>query len=110
VISPPRGLCWFFPGVTGEHHMTLATHRFGLPNVSQVSLELVAVTSVYPPVFSVKHVMEKLSTGWGLGYQSFDSPWCFISTKYGCRVSAKFMIYGAHIVFCTLVAIGSSFR
>jgi hypothetical protein len=40
------------------------------------------------------------------GCQSFDSPWCFISTKCGSSVSARFLIHGAHAVcFFTLVAI-----
>jgi hypothetical protein len=34
-LSQPRVLCWFIPGVAGEYHVTLGTHLFGLPNVSQ---------------------------------------------------------------------------
>jgi hypothetical protein len=42
----------------------------------------------------------------GLVCQSFDSSWCFISTKCGSSISAKFLIYGAQAVcFFTLVAI-----
>jgi hypothetical protein len=42
----------------------------------------------------------------GSGCQSFDSSWCFISTKCGSSVSAIFLICGAHAVcFCTLVTI-----
>jgi hypothetical protein len=42
----------------------------------------------------------------GSGCQSFDSPWCFISTNYGSGFSARFLIHGAHAVcFWTLVAV-----
>jgi hypothetical protein len=43
----------------------------------------------------------------GLGCQSFASSWCFLSAKRGSSVSARFLIYGAHVVcFLPLVAIG----
>jgi hypothetical protein len=42
----------------------------------------------------------------GSDCQSFDSPWCFISSKCGSSVSARFLIHGDHIVcFCILVTI-----
>jgi hypothetical protein len=42
----------------------------------------------------------------GSGCWSFDSPWCFISTKYSSSVSARFWSHGAHAVcFCALIAI-----
>jgi hypothetical protein len=42
----------------------------------------------------------------GSGCWSFDSPWCFISTKHSSSISARFFIHGAHTVcFCTPVAI-----
>jgi hypothetical protein len=36
-----------------EFHVTLCTHLFGLPNVSQAGLEMAAGSSSSPPVFSV---------------------------------------------------------
>jgi hypothetical protein len=42
----------------------------------------------------------------GSGCWSFDSPWCFISTKCGSSISAKFLTHRVHTVcFCTLNAI-----
>jgi hypothetical protein len=42
----------------------------------------------------------------GSGCRSFDSPWCFISTKCGSRVSARFLNHGGHTVcFCAFVPI-----
>jgi hypothetical protein len=38
----PGGLCWFIPGVTEGYHMMLGSHLFGLLEVSQARLELVA--------------------------------------------------------------------
>jgi hypothetical protein len=38
----------------------------------------------------------------GSGCQSFDSPWCFISTKCGSSISARFLIHGAQAVFAAL--------
>jgi hypothetical protein len=40
-------------GSWGEYRMMLCAHLFGLPNVSQAGLELVAYSSGIPPVFSV---------------------------------------------------------
>jgi hypothetical protein len=36
-----------------EYHVMLGAHLFGLPNVSQADLELVASHGSSPPVFSV---------------------------------------------------------
>jgi hypothetical protein len=42
----------------------------------------------------------------GSGYQSFDSPYCFISAKCGSSVSVRFWSHGAHTVcFCVPVTI-----
>jgi hypothetical protein len=82
----------------------LGAHLFGQPNVFQAGLEPVAAGAL---LFSQCNVMWKsFPWGRGSGCQSFDSCWCFISTKCGSRVSARFLIHRAQAVcFCTLVAI-----
>jgi hypothetical protein len=44
--------------------------------------------------------------GWGSECRSFNCPWCFISTKCGSSISAKFLVHTAHAVcLCALVTI-----
>jgi hypothetical protein len=35
----------------------------------------------------------------GSGSQSFDSPWCFISAKFGSSISARFLIHRASVPY-----------
>jgi hypothetical protein len=43
-----RGLCWCIPGVAEGYHVMLGSHLFGLPKVSQASLEMVGGSGVGP--------------------------------------------------------------
>jgi hypothetical protein len=93
-------------GWLGENHVTLGTHLFVLPNVSQAGLEQ-ASGGMGTLLFSQCNVAWR-SFLWarGSGCQSFDSPWCFISAKCGSSISARFLIHRAHITwFCALLAI-----
>jgi hypothetical protein len=101
-VSLPRGLCWFIPGVAVG---ILICSPVGLLDVSQVGLELVS-GGMGALLFSQCNVAWR-SFVWvgGSGCWSFDSSWCFICGKCGSSVSARFLIYRAHICFCTLVAI-----
>jgi hypothetical protein len=51
--------------------------------------------------------MEKLCMGWGVqGVKTLIPLGFFFPSKYGSSISAKFLIYRAHVVcFCTLVTI-----
>jgi hypothetical protein len=104
-ISLSRRLCWFIPQVGGGILCDACCSLAGLLNVSQAGLELVS-GGIGALLFSQcnmawrSFVQAKVSGCW-----SFDSFWCFISTKCGTSFSARFLIYGAHVVcFCTLVA------
>jgi hypothetical protein len=105
-ISLPRGLCWFIPEVAGGIPCDTWCSPVDLPNVTQAGLEP-ASDDMGTLLFSQCNVACR-SFPWtrGSGCQSFDSSWCFISTKCGSSVSAIFLIYGAHAVcFCALVNI-----
>jgi hypothetical protein len=102
-VSLPRGLGWFIPGVA-----------VGMPCDAWCSP--VWLAKCLPSRFGARIWWWQqpscfLSVTWcgearGSRCQDFDSPWCFISTKYGSRISARFLIHGAHAVwFCALVAI-----
>jgi hypothetical protein len=97
----PGRLCWFIPGVAKGYPMMLGAHLFGLPKVSQAHLELVAggCMEVATHLFS-QCVMawRRLPQARGSECQSFNSPWCFTSTKYGSSVSPRSLIHGAHSV------------
>jgi hypothetical protein len=74
--------------------MTFGAHLLGLHNVSQESLGLAAVVTM---VAAAAHLFSQFNVVWRKflwarcsGYQSFDSPCCFISAKCGSSVSAKF--------------------
>jgi hypothetical protein len=84
----------------------LGANLFGIPNVSQASLEPV-FGSVGPLLFShCNMVWRSFVHARGPGYKSFDSSWCFISATCHSSISARFLIYRAHAVcFCVLVAI-----
>jgi hypothetical protein len=50
--------------------------------------------------------VEKSSTGYGFRVLSFNSPWCFLSTKHGSSVSARSLIHRVHAVYiCVPVTI-----
>jgi hypothetical protein len=86
--------------------MMLDAHLFGLPNApKQVwSQHLAVVGALLLSQYNVVWIRFLQATC--SGYQSFDSPWCFISAECGTGVSARFLIHGAHAVcFCILVAI-----
>jgi hypothetical protein len=97
-----HGLCWFIPGVAGGiscdawlspvWSAECLPSRFGAVEASALLSSLCNVAWRFPP-----------ARGSGV---SFDSPWCFISSKSWSSVSARFLIHGVHTVyFCTLVAI-----
>jgi hypothetical protein len=106
----PGGLCWFILGVAEGHCVTLGTHLFGLLKVSQAHLEPVAASSgmgVAARLFS-QCFMAWRRCSWARGSecQSFNSPWCFTSTKYGSSISARYLIHRSHAVcICVPVAI-----
>jgi hypothetical protein len=80
-----------------EYLHDICCSSVGLLNVSQAGLEL-ASDSTGALLFSQCHMVWR-SFVWA-------SFWCFISAKYGSSISARFLIYGDHVVgFCTLVAI-----
>jgi hypothetical protein len=84
----------------------LGAHLLDMPNVSQAGLEP-ASGGVGALLFSQCNVAwRSFVRARGSGCQSFDSSWCFISTKCGSNGSARFLICRAHAVcFCALVAI-----
>jgi hypothetical protein len=87
------------------------SHLFGMPNFSQVGLELVSGVCGSPPVSQCNVAWRSFLWARGSGCWSFDSPMCFISAKCGSSVPARFLIHGAHAVcFCTLVAIVPRFH
>jgi hypothetical protein len=49
----PGGYAGLSQELLGEYHMTLSTHLFGLPNVSQAGLELASGSGGSFPLFSV---------------------------------------------------------
>jgi hypothetical protein len=69
--------------------MILGAHLFGLPNVSQVGLELAAVVARVAMMAAVAaYLVSQCNVVWksflqarGSKCQSFDSPWCFIFTN-----------------------------
>jgi hypothetical protein len=80
------------------YHVPLIFSPVGLPNVSQAGLELVS-GSARALLFSQCNIAWRNFIWAGdLGYQSFDSSWCFFSAKCGSSISARFLIYGAHAV------------
>jgi hypothetical protein len=101
-----QGLCWFILGLAvGIPHDAWCS-PVGLPDVSQAGLEPLS-GDIGALLFSHCNTAWRsfLWTG-GSGCWSFDSSWCFISTKCGSSILARFLIYGVHAVcFCTLVAI-----
>jgi hypothetical protein len=106
-VSLPRGCAGLSQGWLGGYCVTLGTHLFGLLNVSLAGLEPVEVTAVAAHQFSqfngawISFLQARSSGCW-----SFDSPWCFISTKCGSSFSARFWSHRAHSVwFHTLVTI-----
>jgi hypothetical protein len=94
-------------GWMGEYRKTLGAHLFGLSNVSQAGLEPAVVVALV-----AVHLFSQCNVAWrsflwarGSACLNFDSPWCFINTKYGSSVSARFWSHRAHTFwFCTLVA------
>jgi hypothetical protein len=105
-VSLSRGLCWFIPRVAVGMSCDAWCSLVGLSDVSQAGVEPVS-GSAGTLLFSWCNVVWR-SFIWarGSGCQSFDSSWCFIATKCGSSISARFLIYGAQTVcFCTLVAI-----
>jgi hypothetical protein len=59
-----------------------------------------------PPVSQCNMARRSFVWARGSGCPSFDSSWYFISTKCGSSLSARFLIYGAHVFcFCILVVI-----
>jgi hypothetical protein len=88
--------------------MMLGARLFGLPKVSQAPLELAA-----SGMGMVANLFSQCIVAWrrvpqakGSGCQSFNSPWCFTSTKCGSSVSARSLIHRAHAVFnCAPVTI-----
>jgi hypothetical protein len=90
VVSLPRELCWFIVGVAGGILCDIWFSPVGLLNVSQAGLEPVS-GSVAALLFSQCNMAWR-SFPWarGLGCQSFHFPCCFISTKCGSSISARF--------------------
>jgi hypothetical protein len=76
--SLPRGCVGLSQGWLGEFCSMGGTHLFGLSNVLQAGLELVAVLEALK--FSqCKVLWESFPQSSGSGCQRFDSGWCFIS-------------------------------
>jgi hypothetical protein len=100
-VSMSRGLCWFIPGVV-----------VGIPYAAYLltcwaCVSQLASGSVQALLFFQCNVAWR-SFVWAAhsGCHSFDSSSCFFSAKCGSSISAKFLIYGAHVVcFCPLAAI-----
>jgi hypothetical protein len=100
----PGGCAGLSQGWLGEFDMF--GHLFGLPNVWQAGLEPVVAALT-------AHLFSQCNVAWrsfpqdrGSGCQSFDSYWCFISTKCDSSISARFWSHRAHAVcFHTQVAI-----
>jgi hypothetical protein len=102
----PGGYAGLSQGWLGEYHMMLGTHLFGLPKVSQASLEPVYGSGTALLFSQCNVVWRSFLQARGSGYRSLDPPWCFISAKCGSSISARFLIQRAHTVcFCTLVTI-----
>jgi hypothetical protein len=86
--------------------VTLGTHLFGLSNVFQEVLELASGDARALLFSQCNMAWRSFLRARGSGCWSFDSPWCFISSKCGSSISARLLIHGAHTAcFCTLVAI-----
>jgi hypothetical protein len=106
-ISLSRGLCWFYPnGGRGNSVWCLALTCL----VSQMSCRQVwsqSLVAVGALLFSQWNIMwRSYSQARGSGCRSFVSHLCFISTKCGSSISAKFWSHGAHAVcYRTLVTI-----
>jgi hypothetical protein len=105
-ISLPRGYAGLSQGWLGEYCVMLVlTCLVCWISPKQVwGWCLVVVVSLLFSQCSVawrRFLQARGSWSW-----SFDSPCCFISTKCGSSISARFLIHRAHIVwFCALVAI-----
>jgi hypothetical protein len=95
-----------YPGVAvGLPHDAWCS-LIGLLDVSQAGLELVSGGSGALLVSQCNIMCRSFVWVAGAECQSFDSSWCFISTKCGSSISARFLTYGPHAVcFCTLVTI-----
>jgi hypothetical protein len=72
--------------------MTFGSPLFGLLNVSQAGLEPAEVLAVAAAhlCFQCNVACRSFLQARGSGYQSFNLPWYFISTKCGSSVSARF--------------------
>jgi hypothetical protein len=104
-VSLSRALCWFIPGLTIVVGLPCATYLLTCWSVSpkQVwSLCLVAWESSC--LLSVTWCGEAF---YGLGVQDVRVLllFFFFSAKCGSSISARFLIYGAHVYFLPLVAI-----
>jgi hypothetical protein len=106
----PGGYVGLSQGLLGEFSLMLGAHLFDLPNVSQAGLEPEA--AVMTMVAAAAHLLSQCNVAWrsflqarGSGCRSFDSAWCFISTKCGSSVSAGFWSHGAHAAWLS----GSAF-
>jgi hypothetical protein len=86
--------------------VTICTHPFGLLNVLQAGLESVVAAAAAQLFSQCKVVWRSFPQARDSECRSFDSHWCFIFTKCGSSVSARFLSHRAHTLwFRTLVVI-----
>jgi hypothetical protein len=88
--------CWFIPRVAGGILHDPWCSPVDLPKVSQPGLEPVSGNAGALLFFQYNVAWRSFVRAKSSGCQSFDSPWCSISAKYGFSVSAIFLIYGTH--------------
>jgi hypothetical protein len=100
-----------YTGVVEGYHTMLGAYLFGLLEVSQACLELVAGGGIGMGVAA--HLFSQCIVAWrslpwarGSACQSFNSPCSFTSTKHGSSISARSLIHRAHAVcICVPAAI-----